>query len=105
MLADLLKRLRSGQSRELLARLYGETPYRILKLQGQAERQAKRNQVSGPFSALSSYARNSILSAGYKTTQQVRSALNDGTFGRSTLLGPKKIEEIRMWLEAQTEAA
>lgn len=105
MLADLLKRMRDGQSRELLARLYGETPYRILKLRAQAERQERRNRDSGPFAALGSYARNSLMSAGYKTPEQVRSALCDGTLGRATFLGPRRIEEIRIWLESQVEAA
>lgn len=105
MLAELLQRMRGGNSRELLARLYGETPYRILKLRDQAERLERRGRERDPFSTLGSYARNSIISAGYQTPQQVRSALLDGTLGKATLLGPRRIYEIRQWLEAQVEAA
>lgn len=105
MLAELLQRMRDGQSRELLARLYGETPYRILKLRDQAERLEKRGRVQDPFSTLGSYARNSILSAGYQTPQQVRAALRDGTLGQATLLGPRRLAEISQWLDTQVEAA
>lgn len=104
MLSDLLQRMRADQSRELLAQLYEETPYRILKLRDQAERLERRGKTTGPFAALGSYTRNSLMGAGYSTIHQVRAALQDGSLGKATLLGPKRIEEIQDWLETMVEA-
>ena len=105
MLAELLQRMRASQSRELLAQLYGETPYRILKLKERAERLERRGQISGPFAGLDSYARNSLMGAGLTTAQQVRAALQDGSLSKTALLGPRRIEAIQQWLDCQMAAA
>ena len=105
MLSDLLGRIRSGESRKQLAQIYGETPYRILKLRDQATRLEVRRTTTGPLAALGAYARNSLLAAGLRTPEQVKEALDAGTLGRIALLGPQRIEEIRVWLESRREAA
>lgn len=101
MLSDLLGRLRAGESREQLAQMYGETPYRILKLRDQAARLEVRRTTSGPLASLGAYARNSLLAAGLRTPEQVKEALDAGVLGRTALLGPQRIQEIKIWLESR----